>query len=363
MSKLNRFLEGVRVLDLSHYLPGPLATLLLADMGADVLKIEPPGGDGMTLIGPKGADGLSLYYSATNAGKATRRLDLRSAEGQDTFLGLVAEADIVVEGFRPGVMDRLGLGLDVLRGAKPDLITCSLSGFGANGPLAQHAGHDMNYLALNGYLSLVGPPEHPGMPHPPPADCTVGIMAVSAMLGALRHRDRTREPSHIDMSLTDAVMPTLTFSLVDLSVRGAPPARGREYLTGGAAYYGIYATADGGHVTLAPIEEKFWKRFCDAAERPDWLDRQQEPLPQTELRSEIATLIGSLTMEEAIARFEPADCCFAPVLDLEDAVNSEQLRARELVRKGKDGLWQALFPARVDDEPPSLRSPLKMEEN
>ncbi len=154
MSKLNRFLEGVRIVDLSRHLPGPLATLLMADMGAEIVKIEPPGGEEMVKLGPKGPDGRSLYYLAVNAGKATTQIDLREDAGRERLLSYVAEADVVIESFRAGVMERLGVGYETLRARKPDLIYCAMSGFGQQGPYAQRAGHDMNYLALNGVLSL-----------------------------------------------------------------------------------------------------------------------------------------------------------------------------------------------------------------
>ena len=355
MSKLNRFLEGVRIVDLSRHLPGPLATLLLADMGAEIVKIEPPGGEEMRQIGPPGPDGHSLYYHAVNAGKTTTEIDLRSAEGRERLLSLVESADVLVESFRAGVMERLGVGHDVLKARKPDLITCALRGYGQGGPRAQEAGHDMNYLALNGMLSLMAG-EQP--PYPPPADGSAALTAVIAILGALRHRDRTGEGSTLDLALADTALPLATFDLAEVS-DGGKAAGGHGILNGGAAYYGIYATRDGGRITLCAIEPKFWRAFCDAADRPDWIERQDEAMPQVELRQEIAALFAGLTLDEAVARFAPADCCFAPVLGLSEALESAQVKGRGLVRRGLDNLWQALFPVVVDGERPKTRKPLR----
>ena len=355
MSKLNRFLEGVRIVDLSRHLPGPLATLLLADMGAEIIKVEPPGGEELRSIGPPGPDGRSLYYHAVNAGKAATEIDLRSEAGRERLLGLVDQADVVVESFRAGVMERLGVGYEVLKTRKPDLIYCALRGYGEGGPRAADAGHDMNYLALNGMLSLMA---GDAPPYPPPADASAALTAATAILGALRHRDRTGEGSELDLALADAPLPLAAFDLAEVS-DGRDARGGHGILNGGAAYYGIYGTRDGGKVTLCAIEPKFWRAFCEAAGRSDWIERQGEALPQEALRAEITALFAALSLEEAVARFGPADCCFAPVLGLSEALESEQIKGRGLVRRGIDNLWQALFPVVVDGERPRSRKPLK----
>lgn len=355
MSKLNRFLDGVRIVDLSRHLPGPLATLLLADMGAEILKIEPPGGEEMRSIGPKGPDGRSLYYHAVNAGKTTTEIDLKSEDGRARLLDLAAGADVVIESFRVGVMERLGVGYDVMKARKPDLIYCAMSGFGQQGPNALRAGHDMNYLALSGVLSLAA---GSNPPYPPPADGSAAMMAVISLLGALRHRDRTGEGSYLDLALADTALPLATFDLAEASGEAVPEG-GQGLLNGGAAYYGIYDTRDGQRVTLCAIEPKFWKAFCAAAGRDDWESRQFEAMPQEALRRDIAALFAGMTLEEAVALFAPADCCFAPVFSLPEALRSEQVESRGLVRRGVDGLWQALFPALVDGERPKTRKPLR----
>ena len=184
MSRLNQFLNGVKVLDLSQYLPGPMASLVLADMGADVLKIEPPAGDEMQRLGPRDAQGKPVFYAAVNAGKAARRMDLKNPQERDAFIALTRDADVLIEGFRPGVMDRLGIGWDVLRTVNPGLIFCSISGFGENSPLSAVAGHDGNYLAMAGVLHRNGAKFF----DPPIADTSGALYAAVAILGALHAR-------------------------------------------------------------------------------------------------------------------------------------------------------------------------------
>jgi crotonobetainyl-CoA:carnitine CoA-transferase CaiB-like acyl-CoA transferase len=360
MSRLRLFARGVRVLDLSWFLPGPMASLLLADMGAEVLKIEPPAGDPMRAVGPRDAAGAGVFHAAVNAGKTVLRIDLKRAEGRAAFLDLVREADVVIEGFRPGVMDRLGLGWTMLRSVNPRLILCSLSGYGAEGPLAGAAGHDNNYLAASGVMHRNGEAA-PTFLDPPVADTTGALFAAMSILGALRARDADGQGCHLDVALADVPMTLQLFAIAGLGATGEVPQRNATYLNGGAAYYRTYACADGRHVTLGAIEPKFWASFCAAAGRPDWVARQDETLPQTALIAEVQALLATMTQEQAVARFGPADCCFGPVLDLGEAVASPQHAARRLVRRAPDGVLQALYPAWVDGAPPTPRQPAREE--
>jgi crotonobetainyl-CoA:carnitine CoA-transferase CaiB-like acyl-CoA transferase len=352
MSRLNQCLAGVRVLDVSFYLPGPFASLLLADFGAEVLKIEPPQGDGMRQLGPRGADGTRVFHAALNAGKTIHRLDLKSPDGKAAFLALAREADVLLEGFRPDVMQRLGLDHATLRAANPGLIFCSISGYGADGPMAQVAGHDGNYLALAGMLHRNGIP--PRFFDPPIADMTSGLFAVIAILGALQARQRDGQGCHIDLGIADVVMPLQLFQLAALAGPETVPQPETTYLNGGAAYYRVYTTRDARHVMLGAVEFKFWRAFCAAAGRPDWLPRQSETLPQTALISDLAAYFATLTLGDCETRFANADCCVSSVLDLGEAVTTPHHANRGLVRPGPQG-WQAMFPARIDDEPPVLR--------
>jgi crotonobetainyl-CoA:carnitine CoA-transferase CaiB-like acyl-CoA transferase len=330
--------------------------LLLADMGADVTKIEPPGGDEMRAIGPTGADGVSLAFRAVQAGKATRNLDLKSAAGRSEFLVLAGAADILVESFRPGTMERLQLGPERLRALNPGLIYCALSGFGRAGPRRDMAGHDLTYLALTGVLDAIGQPR---IAYPPPADTSGALFATIAILAALHARARDGRGCVIDLALADAAMPLHLFGLAELAATGPRLGGADGALGGGAAYNAVYPTADGGHVVLAAIEPKFWTAFCGAARRPDWLARQSEPLPQRALTAELAQMFAALSCEEAVATFGPADCCFAPVVPVGEAIRSPQAVARGLLPIDGSGAVQALFPAIVDGEAPSSRAPLR----
>ncbi|HLG89295.1 MAG TPA: CoA transferase [Alphaproteobacteria bacterium] len=357
--KLGEFLQGLKVLDLSRHLPGPLASLLMVDMGASVLKIEPPVGDEAREIGPIGPRGLSIYFEAINMGKVSLKLDLKSAAGKARLLALADEADILLESFRPGTMDRLGVGPEALRARNPGLIYCALTGFGMSGPRRDQAGHDNNYLSLTGMLAGTGLADRPVFFDPPVADVTGGMMATIAMLGALNKRMRTGEGSVIDLSLADSVMPLLAFPIAAVDA-GRPPKREGELLNGGAARYRLYRTKDGKFVSLGAVERKFWAAFCNAAGHPEWEDPGfEDPLPQTALIAKLDVYFATVTQDEAIRRLEPADCCIAPVLDLSDALETPQIKARGLVRRGPDGARQALFPARIDGEPPAARAPWK----
>jgi alpha-methylacyl-CoA racemase len=358
VSALNSWLQGVRVLDLSQYIPGPLATLLLADFGADVLKIEPPQGDEMRNLGPRDDNGRPIFYESVNAGKRLRRMDLKRPEVCGEFLQLAAGADVLMESFRPGVMGRLGLDYAKVAAINPRIVYCSLSGYGAGGPLEQAAGHDANYLAQAGVLHRNGD-EAPMYFDPPIADTTGSLFAVIAIQGALRARERTGHGCYIDMALADVVMPLQLFRVADYGARGYSPSRNETYLNGGAARYRIYRTADNRHIALGALEEKFWGCFCQAAGHPEWIERLSEPMPQTGLTADLAAYFAGLTMDACTRRFAAPDCCVTPVLIVGEAMESDYCRQRELVRRNATGDLQALFPARVDGEPPATRSALR----
>jgi crotonobetainyl-CoA:carnitine CoA-transferase CaiB-like acyl-CoA transferase len=359
MGDVGSFLSGVKVLDLSHYISGPIASQILADMGAEVVKIEPPTGDGMRDLGPRDADGDPVFYASLNAGKSLRQLDLKSPEGRLAMETLLADADVLIEGFRPGVMARLGFGYAALSARNPALIYCSISGYGTEGPLAEAAGHDGNYLAASGIMDRNGH-DRPVFFDPPIADMAGALYAAIAILGALNARQRTGEGTHIEFGLADTLMPLQSIQVAEWGAIGTVPTRGSTYLNGAAAYYNIYPTADGRHVMLGPIEPRFWEAFCAAAERPDWSVRQGDPLPQEDLIAEITAFFAVRTLGEIEAQFANADCCLSTVLDLGEALSSEQVRARGLVQRG-DGALQTLFPATFNGQRTAPRPPLRRE--
>lgn len=355
MSPLHQFLQGVKILDLSNYLPGPLASLLLADMGAEIIKIERPQGDPMSELGSSSPSGFGVFYDALNAGKRILRLDLRDAADHAVFDSLAADADVVIEGFRPGVADRLRVGYQRVRKINPRIVYCSISGYGANGPLAAAAGHDGNYLAEAGLLDRNGAP--PPIPDPAISDVAGSLFSALTIVSALHARTRSGEGCHIDIGLADAAMALQIMQVASVGATGEVPRFGRTYLTGGAAYYRCYATRDGRHVAVCPIEPKFWRAFCDAAGRPDWIARQQEPIPQSALIEDIAHFFACHDLAECMARFEGTESCVSAVADLAEALAAPQIAARDLVRRTQDGALQALYPARIDAEAPRARQP------
>lgn len=355
MSRLNTFLTGIKVLDLSRYIPGPLATLLLSDMGAEVLKVEPPEGDGMQELGPRDQQDRPVYYDAVNAGKSVVRLNLKEPEDRARLLELVEEADVLVEGFRPGVMARLGLDYQRLRQANPRIIYCALSGYGANGPLAQAAGHDGNYLASAGVLYR----NDPSVFDPPVADSAGSLFAALTIVGALHGRARDGLGCEIDLGIADTIMPLQLLRVASYGVDATVSQPESDYLNGGAAYYRIYETAEGAGFMLGAIETKFWKNFCTVAGKPEWIDRQSDPMPQTDLKAELEAFFLLHTREECSAKFAGVDCCLSPVLDLGEALQSRQVQERGLIKTHDSGALQALFPVLLDGWVSEPRPPLR----
>lgn len=359
MSRISGFLSGIKVVDLSRHLPGPLASILLADMGAEVIKVEPPQGEEMRSIGPVGRNGTSVYFDAVNAGKTGVRLDLKNTAQRDTLLSLLQDADILFESFRPGVLDKLGLSVAFLRERFPRLVICSLNGYGEQSPLKKDVGHDLNYLAMNGVLEGTGTVTETVAPWPPLADCAASLFGMSTVLAALLERERSGQGCHVEVALADSVMPLMTFSLAEMGLTGKGIPRAQALLNGGAARYRTYQTYDGFHVALGAVEPKFWQAFCVAADHPEWIERMDEPLPQIELQQQVAAFFAALTLDECSARFGGVDCCFNQVLPLQHAVNTPHMQTRKLVVTGADGQYQALYPAYVDGKPPLQRAPFR----
>ncbi|MGD9538184.1 MAG: CaiB/BaiF CoA transferase family protein [Alphaproteobacteria bacterium] len=348
-----RFLEGIRVLDLSQYAPGPYASLILADLGADVIRIEPPGGEPMRKIGPLDADGVSAWYKVINQSKCVIELDLKSAAGKADLEALVSRADVFLESYRPGVLARLGFPDERLAALNPRLIRCSLSGWGEGGPYRLKGGHDINYMALFGALSLSGSAERPYAAFPMVADYSSGMHAALSILAAIIGRDRpggSGTGCHIDCSIAESPLPWSQWALTASTRPGFEVARGGAFLTGGAAFYQIYRTADGRFVTLGALEEKFWQNFCEAVGHPEWTPRQWEKMPQTTLIGEVVRLFESKPLADWVALLGAVDCCFEPVHELAEMVDHPQTRERGFVVRhdGADPFIEVLFPARID---------------
>ncbi|CAA6605433.1 Acyl-CoA transferase/carnitine dehydratase [Rhodospirillaceae bacterium LM-1] len=353
------FLAGIRVLDLSQYIPGPFATRQLADMGADVIKIEPPAGDPMQGFGAPDQDGISIYYKLLNAGKTVTRLDLKTSEGKQAFERMAAKADVLMESFRPGTLDKLGFPASRLQEINPRLIHCALSGFGQTGPYRLRAGHDLTYVALAGALAAQGTKETPVVADPPLADHAGAQQAVSAILAALLGRARTGKGAYLDISLCEAA---LSLNYLELAASQRPEgatAREGGLINGGAAYYRIYRTQDGRFAALGALEFKFWQAFCEAAGRPELAARHSDPFPQTALILETATLFASRSLADWLVLLAQVDCCFEAVLTPAESLAHPHIQARGLTQSGLG--WADIgLPVIADGKPSSPRKSLEV---
>ncbi len=332
-------LSDVRVLDLTRLLPGGFCSLLLADFGAEVVKVEDTGmGDYVRWAPPyygseeqQQLGTRSAPYLALNRGKRSIRLDLKSDGGRDAFLRLAHEFDVVLESFRPGVLDRLGVGYERLREENPRLVYCAISGYGQTGPNTGRAGHDTNYLALNGLLGLTGAADGPPVQSAGQiADLGGGaLMAAFGVMAALRERETSGEGQLVDVSMTDGSLAWLCMAAAQYLCNDEVPGRGGESLNGGIVCYLPYEAADG-WVSCGALEPKFWKAFCEGVERPDLVEHQFSP-PGSEGWRQVAEVFRSRTREDWRRFNDEHDCCIEPVLDLDEALESELVREREMV--------------------------------
>jgi alpha-methylacyl-CoA racemase len=329
-------LEGLKVLDLTRLLPGGFCSLLLADFGADVIKVEDTGlGDYVRWSPPyyEGAEqtARSALFLALNRGKRSIRVDLKQERGREVLLRLVREADVLLESFRPGVMDRLGVGYERLRHENPRLVYCAITGYGQDSPHSGRSGHDMNYLALNGLLGLTGEPDgSPIQSAGQIADLGGGaLMALVGMLVALRERDRSGEGQLVDCAMFDGSLSWLAMVAAEMLAGGRVPRRGQLTLAGGIVCYRPYRCADG-YVTLGALEPKFWAAFCGGVGREDLLEHAYDP-PGSDAHRAVCEVFASRTRQQWAAFASEYDCCLEPVLEFEEALVSDLVAAREMV--------------------------------
>lgn len=319
-------LAGVRILDLTRLLPGPLATQHLAGLGADVVKIEDTGaGDYAT----------PAVRALVNRHKRALCLDLKQDEGRALLLRLCRGADVLVEGFRPGVMDRLGLGYAVLAQANPRLVVCSISGWGQTGPMREQPGHDLNYAALAGVADQMD-----GLSNLPLADLLGGTMgAVMGLLAALYDAARTGRGRHVDVAIADGVLAHAVLPLAALHTQGEVQRPGTGTLTGGLACYGLYATSDGRQLAVGALERKFWEALCECIARPDLapLHRSGDAATEARLRLELQALFGSRPLAHWTALFEGTQACVTPVLRLPETLAHPHFVARGMAPGGAGG--------------------------
>ena len=319
-------LQGVRILDLTRLLPGPMCTLHLADLGADVIKIEDLG--------------LGDYASPTvremiNRNKRGMRIDLKQAEGVQILLAMCAQADVLVEGFRPGVMQRLGLGYEVVQRLNPRLVYCSISGYGQTGPFSQKAGHDLNYCGFAGVAEQNGTPSGElALSNVPMGDLLGGTMpAVMGILAALFDAQRTGQGRHVDVAIADGVLAHAVIPQAGVHNHGHTPAPGGDKLTGALPCYGLYPTQDGRYLAVGAFEHKFWAQFCALLQRPDLAPHHIPATPELNqwVRQEVAAQVASQPLAYWSNLLADSDCCVTPVLTVQEAQTLPHFVAR--------GMW------------------------
>ncbi|WP_027415734.1 CaiB/BaiF CoA transferase family protein [Aneurinibacillus terranovensis] len=327
-------LNGIRVVDFSLYLPGPYASLRLADMGAEVIKVESPAGDpARVLSATEDGNGDGYVFQVQNRSKKSIVLNLKEAEGQRIAREMIRRADIVIESFRPGVAERLGIGYEQIKQVRPDIIYCSLSGYGQHGMMSHLASHDLNYVALSGVLSQMkdhfGTPIHPSITF---ADLIGGIAASEAILGALVQRGRSGQGAYLDISLADVLITLMGNHVLLESATGEQhgvPALNKRIIS----YY-IYETRDGRFVSLAALEAKFWTNFCRAVNREDWIPAHlTAPHEDNLVFQEIKELFRSRPLAEWDRLSLEVDCCLAPVLEVGELYGHPYIKERGLIRE------------------------------
>jgi alpha-methylacyl-CoA racemase len=326
-------LSGIRVLDFSTLLPGPMATLLLAEAGAEVIKIERPGsGEEARGYKPRFGD-TSVSFAMLNRGKRSIAIDLKAPDALAQLRPLLESADVLVEQFRPGVMDRLGLGYEALVEINPRVVYCAITGYGQNGPKAQVAAHDLNYQADAGLLSIAaGADGSPVVPNALVADIAGGAYpAVINILLALRSREHTGKGCKLDIAMTDGLLPFLYWGIGIGVATGGWPRPGGELLSGGSPRYQLYRTADGKHVAAAPLEDRFWANFCDAIDLPGEMRDDREDPRAT--RAAVAKLILQRGATEWLARFDGKDVCCSVVRSVDEAMADPQFAARGIFQR------------------------------
>lgn len=327
-------LDGIRILDLSRLLPGPYATMLLADLGAEVIKIETPGlGDYMRIIPPfirdaRSGEEVGASYVMVNRNKKSVALNFRNQRGKEIFLRLAREADVIIETFRPGAAAKWGIGYETIRAFNPQIVYCSLSGYGQTGPYKDRAGHDLNYIALAGLLAANGIAEGP--PIPPGvqiADLSGAMLAAISILAALVGRAQSGTGQYLDVGLFDGALSWASTIIGATHAAGKPVERGKMQLNGGMPCYNVYETRDGKFITLGAIEPHFWAAFCKAIERDDLIPQHQEFAAV----AQVAAIFKTRTFAEWMALFQNVDACIEPVRDFAETLNDPHVRHRGMV--------------------------------
>lgn len=323
-------LKGIRILDLSRLLPGPYASFLLADMGAEVIKVEDTSaGDYMRDFDPK-VNEDSAYYLSINRNKKSIRLNFKKPEGREIFLKMVTQADVVLESFRPGIMDAWGIGFSELKQVNPGLVYCAMTGYGQTGPDKDKAGHDLNYLSVSGIMDISGPRNgRPVMSGVQIADQSGGMFAVIGILAALMRKKQTGEGTFIDTAMVDGLLSWMSFYVGQYQADGKPLRRGELALSGGVVNYNIYQTKDNRYVGLGALEYKFWKNFCLAIGREDLVKKHMTSATDgDQVFEEVKGIFMERTADEWTHFLEPVDCCFTPIMRIDEVMAGPYFQER-----------------------------------
>ena len=331
-------LSGIRVIDLSLFLPGPMMTMMMADQGAEVIKVEPITGDPAREQAPF-EGGQSVWFRNLNRGKKCQTLDLKSEDGKAALWALIDTADVFVEGFRPGVMARLGFNYAAVSARNPRIVYCAISAFGQSGALAHHPAHDMAVQAMAGFLSVNdGPDGSPVVPGVPSADLAASLTALSAVLMALIGRERSERGDYIDCAMFDSLLPWCAHIAGDAIMGGAAAASSRQRSLGGAAFYQVYTCADGKHIALGGREMKFATNLLTALDRPDLIAHAERPAgEQAELIAFLRETFAIKSRDQWVIWFAGKDVAFAPVLDFREALDAAHIAERGLLIEAEGG--------------------------
>lgn len=327
-------LKGVCILDLTRLYPGPLGTMMLADMGAEVIKIEDLSAPDYMRYYPPYLENQSAGFLAVNRSKRSFALNLKTDAGRDIFFKLMARADIIIEPFRPGVMDKMGLGYKQACAVKKDIIYVSLTGYGQDGPYSTHAGHDINFIGYSGILATTGTSQAgPVIPGPQLGDIAGGAyMTVIACLSALWARKTTGQGQQVDVSMLDGLLPLMTLQMAHYFATQTAFTPDEAPLSGGLACYGVYPCQDSKYMALGILEEKFWKKFCEMVDRPQWIDQFLVRGDDAQkLRSELSALFLTRSRDDWARQAAEQDICLTPVLTIDEIENNEHLQARGMI--------------------------------
>lgn len=359
---MTQALAGIRVLDLSRLLPGPYCTMMLGDLGAEIIKVEELKTGDPTRHSPPKLGSQGAAFRQVNRNKKSIAIDLKNPHGRDLFLKLCKDADVVMEQFRPGVVDRLGIGFKAVSEINPRIVYCSLTGFGQDGPHRDRSGHDLNYLALSGVLGITTDDQgKPAMSGIQVADLAGGMIAGFGILAALLAREKTGRGQLVDVSMFDVMMSMLPIAAAQQFAGRNFQVGDKFILSGSYPFYNVYETSDGKWMTLGALEPKFWANFCTTVGRTDLIAGQfADGEARAALFAEVTRIFKSHTREEWIERMRHADCCCEPVLSLGEAFEHEQAKARQMVLEVQSatiGIVKQLgFAYKLSDTPPGIHS-------